>query len=131
MSKKYNSYAVTIHTDYYVPVKCDDGTIVWDWASSVEPNFKVDSKTWEGFKTFQEALDFLEEETTGSRWIFYPSAYIEDKCCGEVWENTLNIDKCATCGHEEQFHGTSDSHHDTPEADYQLENEPQQEEELA
>ena len=40
-------------------------------------------------------------ETWGSRWIMYPSIFIETDKDGEIWSSIPALTKCDKCKHEE------------------------------
>lgn len=56
------------------------------------------NKLVESHNTIWECLKSMED--WGSKWVMYPSVYIESEEDGEVWESTTEHTKCDKCGHE-------------------------------
>src|SRR3990167_838860 len=66
-----------------------------------------DDKVVESYDTIWECLKSMED--WWSRWVMYPSVYIESEGGGEVWESTAEVNKCDKCGHEEWSNMTHSS----------------------
>jgi len=88
---KYTGY---ISTGILVPDKNDRGSLNWQ-----TDNYDI-KKVCED-ATLKDCLDKLFKETEGSRWIFYPSCYIEDDEGFEVWQSTAIEYSCNCCKHIE------------------------------
>lgn len=86
-----NKYTIYVSTRKLVRDQKDD---VWDWDESED----VDEVKAESFNTLRECFDNMNN--WGSRWTMYPSVYIVDAEGSEIWESTLEYEKCASCGHE-------------------------------
>ena len=110
MKRKYNTYTVTVTDDYLVPG--DDNCL--EWKSEIDKDFKPDYTTKKGFKSFKEAKDYVYSLNTSE------SITIEDECCGEVYSSHNENYGCKCCGSEKWEKTESDSHHDTPQHDWQL-----------
>ena len=85
--KKYNIHI----TDRYLVWNEKEGCM--DWMAG-------DADKWvESHATLKECFDSMSD--WGSRWVMYPSVYIETAEDGEVWESTAECNKCDKCGREE------------------------------
>jgi hypothetical protein len=74
-------------------LECKKGTCDWVEGTGNE------QKMVESHNTLKECFDSMSD--WGSRWVMYPSAFIECEEDGEVWESTAAVTKCKCCGRED------------------------------
>ena len=119
MKRKCNVYTVNVSDDYYI---FNPQSQAYEWAEDFpELRRKGDDGKYtrekpKVFPTWGKALGYAQWKAD-SGW---DCVTIYDVCCGEVWENVSSYKKCKCCKHEVIDGIHNDTHHETPEHDWQL-----------